>query len=48
MAKADALRAAEETLLTWRSGARREPAGLSGNAKMIAAPAYKKLLAAEP
>ena len=48
MAKADALRAAEETLLAWRSGARREPAGLSGNAKMIAAPAYKKLLAAEP
>ncbi len=48
MAKADALRAAEETLLAWRKSASREPAGLSGNAKMIAAPAYKKLLAAEP
>jgi len=46
MAKADALRAPERTVFAWR--ARREPAGLAGNAKMIAAPAYKKLLAAEP
>jgi len=48
MAKTDALRAPDRNVFVWRHGARPGPAGLAGNAKMIAAPAYKKLLAAEP
>ncbi|MGI6851580.1 PAS domain-containing sensor histidine kinase [Mesorhizobium sp. 1B3] len=46
MAKADAWRAPGGTIFARRRPARR--AGPAGNAKIIAAPAYKRLLAAEP
>ncbi|HWK65475.1 MAG TPA: ATP-binding protein [Rhizobiaceae bacterium] len=46
MAKADAWRAPGGTIFTRRRPARR--AGPAGNANIIAAPAYKRLLAAEP
>jgi two-component system cell cycle sensor histidine kinase PleC len=48
MARADALRAPEGTVFASRSRAQRTPSGLAGNVKMIAEPAYKRLLAAEP
>lgn len=47
MAKADALRAPGRTAFEWRSRPRRSNA-LIGNARLIAGPAYGKLLAAEP
>ncbi|TYR34271.1 PAS domain-containing protein [Mesorhizobium microcysteis] len=48
MANADAWHAAEGTARARRRAARNARAGLTGHAKMIAAPAYKRLLAAEP
>jgi two-component system cell cycle sensor histidine kinase PleC len=48
MAKTDALRAPAGVAADLLKGARRAEARLAGNAKMIAAPAYKRLLAAEP
>jgi two-component system cell cycle sensor histidine kinase PleC len=48
MAKTDALRAPATIAANLLRGARRAETGLAGNAKMIAAPAYKRLLAAEP
>ena len=48
MAKTDALRAPAAIAANLLSGARRAEIGLAGNAKIIAAPAYKRLLAAEP
>ncbi|WP_378943642.1 PAS domain-containing sensor histidine kinase [Mesorhizobium sp. ANAO-SY3R2] len=46
MAKADAWGAPDETVIVRRRQAR--SAGLSGNARLIAEPAYRRLLAAEP
>ncbi len=48
MARTDALRAPAAIAANLLSGARRAESRLTGNAKMIAAPAYKRLLAAEP
>ncbi|MBO6725723.1 MAG: PAS domain-containing protein [Rhizobiaceae bacterium] len=48
MAKTDALRAPAAIAADLLDGARRAETRLAGNAKMIAAPAYKRLLAAEP
>jgi two-component system, cell cycle sensor histidine kinase PleC len=48
MAKTDALRAPAALTASFLRGARKAESRLAGNAKMIAAPAYKRLLAAEP
>ena len=48
MAKTDALRAPAAMTATLLRGARRAETRLTGNVKMIAAPAYKRLLSAEP
>ncbi len=48
MARTDALRAPAEMSADLLRGARRAESKVAGNAKMIAAPAYKRLLAAEP
>ena len=48
MAKTDALRAPAAMTASLLRGARKAETRLAGNAKMIAAPAYKRLLAAEP
>ncbi|RST87229.1 PAS domain S-box protein [Aquibium carbonis] len=47
MAEADARSAPETGSFARRSG-RRNPPGLSGNARVLAAPAYQRLIAAEP
>ncbi len=47
MAKADAWRAPDRIVFAKRGAARRK-FGLAGNTRLIAAPAYRKLLAAEP
>ncbi|MBO6719174.1 MAG: PAS domain-containing protein [Rhizobiaceae bacterium] len=48
MAGTDALRAPATMTANLLRGARKAESRLAGNAKMIAAPAYKRLLAAEP
>ncbi len=48
MAKTDALSAPATIAANLLNGVRRAESRLAGNAKMIAAPAYKRLLAAEP
>ncbi|MEP4421487.1 MAG: PAS domain-containing protein, partial [Nitratireductor sp.] len=48
MAKADARGAPEADIFVRRTGRRRPMRGLSGNARIIAAPAYERLIAAEP
>ncbi|MEO3387823.1 ATP-binding protein [Mesorhizobium sp. CAU 1741] len=48
MAKADAWNAPDGSFYARRAAAQRAGAGLSGHARMIAAPAYRRLLAAEP
>lgn len=48
MAKADAWHAPEGDFYVRRSAARRAGLGMTGHARMIAAPAYKRLLASEP
>src|SRR5690606_4156827 len=48
MAKADAWHATGGSFHARRTAVKRASAGLMGNARMIAEPAYRKLLAAEP
>lgn len=48
MAKADAWPAPEGGIFAWCRGRRRSRMGLAGNAKILAAPAYERLLAIEP